>query len=172
MVKSDFISTARIPVIKLTFDTASLGYEPSELEVDITLTDSSEDPHFMKGFAIISVVQAAVAIGPELRPVILLLKKLLDENRLNIPYEGGIGSLPLIAMLMSFYNTFTYQGMTSAEILVNFLNYYGKSFSPEKASLTWYGEKERIEKSSVFEIQHPTDSTFNMASSSYRMHEV
>lgn len=142
MSESQFISTARIPVIKLTFDTALLGYDASDLEVDITLTDGSEDPHFMKGFSIISVVQAAIAMSPELRPVILILKKLLDETRLNIPYEGGIGSLPLIAMLVSFYNTFAYQGMPASEILTSFLNYYGKNFSPEKTCLTWYGEKE------------------------------
>ena len=105
------------PVIKLEFDISEIenvyfvetekwiDEEKSKEEidkicVDITIDDASKlnKNHFGKNCW--DFVIAQLEMYSPLRPVCLILKRLLWKSGLNIPYKGGLGSYSLFLMLL------------------------------------------------------------------------
>jgi len=102
------ISTARVPVIKLVVNLAKLGVTTEtpigmeEMKVDVTL-DTMEKPTLeneeQKEHRKVSLVKNGVSFVewahqrmrevPALKPVALIMKMILANNKLNIPYHGN-----------------------------------------------------------------------------------
>jgi DNA polymerase sigma len=66
----------------------------------------------------------------ELKPIVLFLKKLLQNNNLNQPYHGGLNSYSLILMTSAFLSKFS-QVQSVSKNLVELLRYFGYFFDPE-----------------------------------------
>jgi len=66
----------------------------SRLTLDITLKSHM-------GVETVSFVNQLVDHFPELRPLVLVIKQLLNSMRLNDPYTGGLGSYALVIMVAS-----------------------------------------------------------------------
>ena len=79
------ISTASVPLIKLTADT---------ITVDITLNVDT-------GHHSTRLVQSYIDHFPVLRPLVLIVKQLLKARALNDLYSGGLPSYTLILMVVS-----------------------------------------------------------------------
>ena len=99
----DLISTASVPVIKMKFNPMmspkadSVKLMNMIVDVDISIDDSSHPSH--KGIACSEYVSSTVNHYTILKPVCLVLKRMLVRNDLNSPYTGGLGSYSLILML-------------------------------------------------------------------------
>jgi DNA polymerase sigma len=69
----------------------------------------------------------------DLKPIVMVLKKLLQNNNLNSPYLGGLCSYSLVLMTSTFLKQ---QNANSMPInLTEFLNYYGNYFNPSTTQL-------------------------------------
>eukprot|EP01022_Parablepharisma_sp_SALTPOND_P017858 TRINITY_DN28_c1_g1_i2.p1 TRINITY_DN28_c1_g1~~TRINITY_DN28_c1_g1_i2.p1 ORF type:complete len:590 (-),score=92.31 TRINITY_DN28_c1_g1_i2:1299-3068(-) len=88
------IATARVPVIKLVLSLAKLGVkaEMMEIKVDVTIGKLSEEKagtsSVRNGVKFVEWIQERLKEVPALKPVVLLIKMLLANNDLNIPYHG------------------------------------------------------------------------------------
>eukprot|EP00347_Sterkiella_histriomuscorum_P003090 403365629 len=155
-----FIETATIPVIKLRVDLekiresitcnqesqehqqqssgcSSIEDQMRYLGVDITFEDSSMNSLYSSdgqrinlGIQCISYIQQLCAAQAELKPIVLFLKKLLQNNSLNEPYHGGLNSYSLILMTSAFLHKFS-EVQSVSKNLVEFLRYFGYFFDPE-----------------------------------------
>lgn len=76
----------------------SINPHLKELSVDISICDSFGDSEHL-GLLQSNFVREKLEEYPILRPVCLMLKKLLVRNELNDPYTGGLGSYSLFIML-------------------------------------------------------------------------
>lgn len=66
---------------------------------------------------------------PTLKPIVLVLKKILLVHNLNQPYLGGLNSYSLVLMTSAFLNHCA--GVESmSKNLREILNYYGSYFDP------------------------------------------
>ena len=68
-----------------------------------------------------------------MKPIVLILKKLLQCKNLNQPYLGGLSSYSLVLMTSSFLKSQNTNSM--AKNLTEFLNYYGNFFNPYMTQL-------------------------------------
>lgn len=69
----------------------------------------------------------------DLKPIVMILKKLLETYNLNEPYHGGLSSYSLVLMTSTFLNTCSANSM--GKNLSEFLNYYGNFFNPSITGL-------------------------------------
>ena len=77
---------------------------------------------------------------PDLKPIVITIKKLLQNHNLNQPYYGGISSYSLVLMASTFLNTCADKSSNSmGKNLREMLNYYGNYFQPKINALN--GEK-------------------------------
>lgn len=161
MIKCSKILNTQVPIIKLTFNLAkyydmfskdecrlpfinfdsidSINPHLKELSVDISVSDSFNNSEHL-GLTQNNFVREKLALYPVLRPVCLILKKLLVKNDFNDPYTGGLGSFGLFLMLYAalcfervnsnemFHCDATYK----ARLLIYFLSMYGENFDIEK----------------------------------------
>lgn len=121
MPKSSKILNTQVPIIKLAFNLSkyydakiqneqiklpfinfdsidNINPHLRELSVDISVSDSfNESAHL--GLSQSYFVRDKLNQYPVLRPVCLILKKLLVTNEFNDPYTGGLGSFGLFIML-------------------------------------------------------------------------
>jgi len=122
-----FIETASVPVIKLQVDLQKVhqriskkdaAAEQVEIEesmrflgIDITFEDCSKQSHIAAsrinhGIQCISTIQELCMNQPTLKPIVLVLKKILLEQNLNQPYLGGLNSYSLVIMTYAFLRWF------------------------------------------------------------------
>lgn len=68
----------------------------------------------------------------DLRPIVLVLKKLLDNRSLNSPFHGGLSSYSLVLMVSAFLKNYQASGANSAAMnLFEFLSFYGFYFNAQ-----------------------------------------
>jgi DNA polymerase sigma len=85
---------------------------------------------------------------PILRPVCLILKKLLVKNGHSDPYSGGLGSYSLFLMLYAAYfieKVGTFEGFHSenthpARLFAWFLTYFGEYFDMKTMAIMFMQE--------------------------------
>jgi DNA polymerase sigma len=65
-----------------------------------------------------------------LKPIVLVLKKLLQNHGLNHPYHGGLNSYSLVLITSAFLHRFNVVESVSKN-LVEFLRYFGYFFDPQ-----------------------------------------
>ena len=156
------ILSTQVPIIKLKFnlseyydrclqdDNKSLPYVNFEsidsmnphlkqLSVDISISDDLNSTDHL-GIQQSYYINQKIKEYPVLRPVCLVLKKLLVNNGLNDPYTGGLGSFSLFLML---YLALSQENLTSsqrfqgestylARLFSWFLHYFGETFNREQ----------------------------------------
>lgn len=116
ITRFNHIQHARVPVIKLTLS--------SGLDVDLSLGDRG------------GVVAAAFAreqeqLQPAVRPLVLVLKSILAQNKLNDVSIGGLGGWSLINMVIAHLQMELKAGnpLTNyGQLLHSFLRRYGRDF--------------------------------------------
>lgn len=75
-------------------------------------------------------INSTCEIHPEIRPIILVLKRLLTETNLNSYYNGGISSYSLFHLVFSFVKLYKTKSCCNnpGAILLELLDFYTKSF--------------------------------------------
>ena len=168
----EVISNATVSIIKFT-------EKESGFDFDITFNEES-------GFATVEEVKAALDIHYELKYLILLLKLILRQRKLNNTYTGGIGSFLLFCMLLAFVRHYksglvqrhgvqVLESLTLGDFLLNFLKFYGKEFNynQEEIFLTG-GNTVRNKKSDSFNFSlwSPQDKDQNIGNKCYKFKEI
>lgn len=159
-----FIETASVPVIKLQVDLQkvyqriskhqgpglrSQDSNLSEIEdsmrhlgIDITFEDCSKQSYMAPyrinhGISCISSIQELCINQPTLKPIVLVLKKILQLHNLNQPYLGGLNSYSLVIMTYAYLRWFGTP--STSKNLRELLNYYGNFFNPSKTIVSTNG---------------------------------
>jgi DNA polymerase sigma len=93
--KCKVITTARVPVVKLVLNLIKMGitFSRTEIKLDITISDQIYRPSAYYGVHFSLWVIQKLCTLPNLKPLILLSKRLLAKHELNNLYYGN---LPLI----------------------------------------------------------------------------
>ena len=125
----NYIIGATFPVIKVVC-TEAYHYK----KLDITVKDGR---HY--GIKCVELVNEYIGeYEGILRPLVYILKHLLNRANLNDPYKGGLSSYSLILMLVSLLQWNIYFTKKSIEnirnnlgqMLLQFLSTYGNEFDP------------------------------------------
>ena len=67
---------------------------------------------------------------PDLKPIVLVLKKLLQNHNLNQPYLGGLNSYSLVLMASTFLHLYP-DIKSMSKNLGEMLRYFGYYFDPQ-----------------------------------------
>jgi len=119
--------------------------------------------------------------GPDVRTLVLIIKKIFDGTFLSIPYQGGISSFSLFLMVCALLKKVDADSSLSlSENLSSFFHFYGGVFNPD----TWYlkgtelisleegdGAQERP-LLDPFIVLDPLVETNNISSSTYRFRDI
>ena len=211
MIKSNKILNTEVPIIKLTFNLSkyyeicinsgktslpfinfdsidSINPHLRELSVDISISNSIDGSHHVLKQN--NFVREKLEEFPVLRPVCLILKKLLVTNGFNDPYTGGLGSFGLFIMLyaalyfelmntdVNFQNETTDKG----RLFVYFLSMYGESLDIEKKMIFFFNDGmpmviDKLTKSffgsnKLLCVYDPTNIKNNITSKAFRIQEI
>ena len=99
--------------------------------VDVDTADGTTRVNL--GIQCITYIQSLCMKFTDLKPIVIVLKKLLQTSNLNQPYLGGLSSYSLVLMTSTFLNTCNAHSM--GKNLTEFLNYYGNFFNPSITGL-------------------------------------
>ena len=99
------------------------------LGIDITF----EDVGVNLGIDCIEYIKNLCMKFVELKPIVLVLKKLLALNDLNSPYYGGLSSYSLVLMISTYL--YTCETHSMGKNLVDVIGYYGNVFNPSHTGL-------------------------------------
>ena len=127
------IPTASVPVVKLTVDTGYFSGVPDTLKVDITIEDEIEGS--CAGLASLFLTRELLILYPYLQPIVLVIKQLLANNSLNIPYLGGLSSYSIIIWTVALMNSLSEPPINAGELLTKFLRFYGRDFKPDEIGI-------------------------------------
>ncbi len=106
-----------------------ISEEMRYLGVDITF----EELGVNLGIECIAYIQNLCMKFVELKPIVLVLKKLLALNDMNSPYSGGLSSYSLVLMVSTYL--YTCETRSMGKNLVEVLSYYGNYFNPSVTGL-------------------------------------
>eukprot|EP01084_Bolivina_argentea_P098051 176250_1 len=167
--KVEVVASARVPIVK--FHHMSTGRA-----VDIS-------------FNMVSGIQMGIkscenmAELPPVRPLVLLLKKFLQQRGLHETYQGGIGSFMLQIMVVRLVqDTSRRRGpmqFNLGSLLLDFFLLYGYQFHSARVGLSirnggsffrkqmrgWYDEKRPY----LFSVENPEDVTSDVGKNSYQI---
>jgi DNA polymerase sigma len=160
------IAGCKVPVIK--FVDPTYGFS-----LDITFGVSASST--------VKKVLGWVSELDRLRPLTLIIKSLLHQRNLNVPYTGGLGSFSVVVMVRHFLLTLkdNKRGMTTTSpmgpLLLHFLRYFGR-FNFQQLAVKHDGttiSKQETGIDQPFVVLNPLENSFvNAASSSFRMQEI
>jgi len=122
------IITAQVPLIKLNFDLSKFTTRKlpiSNLKVDITF--DTEMNEFFFGIQCTDFIQHILYQFNQLKPLVIILKKMLNKAELNNSYLGGMNSCNLTLLVYAFLNT-SNSFENNGQALLNLLEYFGKIF--------------------------------------------
>ena len=129
-----FIGNTNIPIIKL------VSNDKFNFHIDISVQD---DNHF--GLKTVELIKSYLNTYSVLKPIILALKTLLNNGKLNNPYTGGLSSYGLVLMVVSFIQSkIDTQKFNSnspnilGETFLNVLGHYGIFFDYNKFIIITY----------------------------------
>ena len=81
---------ARVPIIKAVFPAQDGSSIPADISIGVA-----------NGASAVAMVRHAVMLLPPLRPLVLVLKALLRETKLNEVFSGGLSSYSLVNMVIA-----------------------------------------------------------------------
>ena len=213
LVKCWKILNTQVPIIKLTFNLTeyyeqcsnnensvlpyinfesidSINPHLKELSVDVSISDTFDDFSHL-GLLQSNFVREKLEEYPVLRPVCLMLKKLLVKYDLNDPYTGGLGSFSIFVMLYAalyFERTnsnilFQSENTYKARLFAYFLSYYGEWFNVESHTLFFPDKSVPIVVPKISSgldssfkktlwVYDPTNSKNNTTQKAFRIEEI
>ena len=129
-----FIENTYVPIIKL------VSNDKFNFHIDISVQDEN---HF--GLKTVELIKSYLNTYSVLKPIILALKTLLNNGKLNNPYTGGLSSYGLVLMVVSFIQSkIDNQKFNSnspnilGETFLNVLGHYGIFFDFNKFIIITY----------------------------------
>jgi DNA polymerase sigma len=131
-------------------DLSELGLEAKEiaptmryLQVDISIDEQSHQylkfdnkgfgnaPRNHSGIDTIYHIQDLVKKRKDLRPIVMIMKKIFDGTFLSMPYYGGISSYSLVLMVSAYLKAYDAEKEASiSRNLSSFFHFYGSQFKP------------------------------------------
>ncbi|KAH8388301.1 hypothetical protein KR093_003010, partial [Drosophila rubida] len=169
------LDKARVPVVKFT-------ERISQVKFDISFNTTS-------GVQAANMVKKYIDQFPDLPKLVIVLKQFLMLQGLNEVYSsGGISSYALTLMCIGFLQKHTLETTTTSykshkklgQLLVKFLDYYGRKFDYFKYGITLHSDDGCVEKavllrkfgadnwlSSVLTIEDPITPSNDIGRSSY-----
>ena len=81
--------------------------------------------------SIVIYIKEQLNIFPEIKPILILLKRYFYVKNMNSSFEGGLSSYNLFLLILSFakYNNITQNKITNlGHFLIQFLSFFGKIF--------------------------------------------
>ena len=109
------ILTANVPVIKLEIDIKNeikekdiklkntSYFEEDELtKIRIDLTFSENEQEFQHSHEVVTYINKSLEEYPQIKPILLLLKRYFKEMNMNKNYTGGLCSYSLFLLVLSF----------------------------------------------------------------------
>lgn len=101
---------------------------------DVLLDEDNEELYIQKSIVFIN---STCEIHQEIKPLIILLKRLLTETQLNSYYNGGISSYCLFHLVFSFIKMYKAKSsnVNLGYVLLELLEFYTKYFDFYKFSV-------------------------------------
>jgi DNA polymerase sigma len=107
------ILTASVPVIKLEINikneikdlklkTTSYFEEEDLFKIKIDLTFTESEQEFQNSHETVSFINKSLSEYPQIKPMVLLLKRYFKEMKMNKSYTGGLCSYSLFLLVLSF----------------------------------------------------------------------
>jgi len=171
------LDRAKMPLIKLTTEPKILE---REFNVDVSIALPSHG-----GAQTAAYVMQLCKSHPELKPLILVIKKLLAEKGLNDPFTGGLSSYALVLMVVASLNRHSDHAgpRCLGENFLDFLQLYGCEFDPEESAIRVISTSNFEAKTTVIGQRHhsshevlvvedPVQLGNNIARSCFRFHDV
>lgn len=146
------------------------------MKVDVTFDNSAngELSSVWYGIKFVEWLKVEADLSPYLRPLVILLKKLVALHGYNIPFHGGISSYVLTLMVSAFLRTFPATpsiGQAFTDILV----YYGAIFDPGR-TMVYMGrailDVGAVRKQSDVLVTDPFRPEFNAAATLTQFAEI
>lgn len=161
------------------------------LSVDISISDSFDESSHL-GLLQSNFVREKLQEYPVLKPVWLMLKKLLVINKLNNPYIGGLGSFSLFLMLYAVfvlevlhrYEDFQYDNIYPARLFIWFLWYFSEYFNYKSLAIKFdenlfptispklYWGVKNIQDLSTLWVYDPLDERNNTSSKVFKIENI
>lgn len=105
-----------------------------------------------------------------MRPIVLVLKKLLQNSNLNSPYHGGLSSYSLVLMTSTFL--YTNNAFSMGKNLTEFLNYYGNFFNPMISGLNGENFMLNLNSTDPLTVLDPLNPNNNTTRNAFRIKEI
>jgi len=181
-------------------DLSELGLEPKVigetmryLKVDISIDEQSHQflkhesnnnfysgilPRSHSGIDTIYHIQELVLKRKDLRPIVMIIKKIFDETFLSMPYFGGISSYSLVLMVSAYLKRFDADKQESlSRNLSGFFHFYGVGFKPHLFYLNgdvieFCQDPTQRPFNDPFIVLDPLDSSNNISHSTFRIRDI
>lgn len=115
----------------------------------------------------------------DLRPIVMIIKKIFDETYLSMPYYGGISSFALVLMVSAYLKKYDGEhGQPLSMNLFSFFHFYSTGFIATQHYLDGdnimyaEGSEERPFKDAALIVVDPLDRSNNISQSSYRFRDI
>eukprot|EP00808_Paulinella_micropora_P018119 g82450.t1 len=175
----EVIAKARVPIVKFTD-------RQSGLQVDISFDIDG-------GLQSAQLVQQKMREYPALRPMVLVVKQLLQNRRLNETYSGGFGSFLVQMMVLSFLqqhpcrqqsrHAATWdQDVSLGCMLLAFLKLYGIDFNFDQLGISvlhggkYFKKKARnwfnADRPFLMSFENPLDPSHDIGANSYNIAQI
>lgn len=168
----EVLLNAKVPIIKFT-------HGPSQVDFDITFNELS-------GVQNAEEVAQALKIHPEIKYLLMIMKLVLRQRKMNNTFTGGIGSFLLMCIILAFLRQYkkdvyyrdrdpkALENVSLSEYLMKFLNFYG-SFDLNKKEIHiadggFIGRK--CDPNLGFSLYSPIDPDRNIGSQAFRIRDI
>ena len=114
----------------------------------------------------------------DLRPIVMIIKKIFDETFLSMPYYGGISSYSLVLMVSAYLKNFDNDKLNSmSRNLSGFFHFYGSGFKPHQFylngdSIEFCQDPTQRPFNDPFIVLDPLDNTNNISHSTFRIRDI
>lgn len=145
-----------------------LAPTPPRADFELSL-DVSFDAPGHHGVEAVRLMNEQCGVMPLLRPLVLVIKAVLEQRALKRAYSGGLSSYAVLIMAVRFlrdwhHHTHEPDGAPGAlgRVVLGFLRFFGQQFSPERQGIT-LRERERFSADGgggYLRRDHPTLTMF------------
>ena len=121
-------------------------------------------------------IQELVRARKDLRPIVMIIKKIFDQTFLSMPYCGGLSSFSLVLMVSAYLKRFDEKNTESlSRNLSGFFHFYGSGFKPHLHYLN--GDNIEFEENErpfpdPFIVLDPLDPSNNVGHSTFRIKDI
>jgi len=146
-------------------------YYSTQIHVDISLYKKN-------GVNAAEIINKAISIYPEIKPLMLIIKYLIRQRNLNQIYTGGISSFIIFTLLYYYIvdlrkqieneikNGQKERTLTLGHLLIGFFNFYAFQFKYEKFGISisngCYLYKREVESKNILSVKSFEDESLDM----------